>query len=103
MEPELEPEPEVEPALTPPGNPPRNKQWWLAAAALVPWFLLLATDLHSALSVPVGFVCCALAAWAILDALGTFDDARSDSQEPVLLKRLTPRLVELAGSSVALV
>ncbi len=96
-------EPEAEPALTPPGNPPRRKQWWLAAAALLPWFVLLTTDLHFALSVPLGFVCCALAAWAILDALGTFDDARSSNEEPVPLKRLAARLTELAGSSIALI
>ena len=101
--PDDEPEPDAEPPLTPPGNPPRPKRWWLAAGALLPWFLLLTTDLHSAVSVPVGFVCCAVAAWAILDALGTFDDALGAVAEPVALKSLVPRLVELGGSSLALV
>src|SRR6187455_795601 len=104
-EPALEPqaEPEAEPALTPPGNPPRNKRWWLALAALLPWFLLLTTDLHFAFSVPLGFICCAVAAWAILDALGTFDDVDESTREPVPLRRLGARLIELGGSTIALI
>jgi 4-amino-4-deoxy-L-arabinose transferase-like glycosyltransferase len=98
-----EPQRDSEPPLTPPGNTPRPRQWWLAAAALLPAFVLMTTDTHFAVSVPLGLLSCAVAAWAMLDALGSFDDALPLVALPVRVKSLMPRLIEFVGSSVALI
>jgi len=92
--------------LIPKGNPARPRQLWWAFAALVPMFMVMACDGHFALSVPV---CCAallIATCALLDALGTFDDAplalQAAASDAPSLRRVAPRLAELAGALVAL-
>ncbi|HEY4106637.1 MAG TPA: glycosyltransferase family 39 protein, partial [Polyangiaceae bacterium] len=89
--------------LTPPGNPARPRRYLWALAALLPVFSLMAADRHFAFSVPLGFVALALASFAILDAIGSFDDAHDPSGAAPSLRALTPRWLELAGASVALV
>ncbi len=91
-----------EPPLTPAGNTPRPRKWALAVGALVPLFVLMSTDIHFTLSVPLGVLCCVIAAWAMLDALGTFDDALPADLPQPDKKLLVPRVVELAGSTIAL-
>jgi 4-amino-4-deoxy-L-arabinose transferase-like glycosyltransferase len=91
--------------LVPPGNPGRPFRLLWAVAALVPVFLLMACDGHFGFSVPLGFAALLAASYAILDALGTFDDA-SDTPEtaatkPLTLRSLAPRLVELGSALIA--
>jgi 4-amino-4-deoxy-L-arabinose transferase-like glycosyltransferase len=60
--------------LLPPGNPPRLGGLLFAIPGLLVLLLLMAADRHFAFSVPLGSVAAALAAYGILDTLGTFDD-----------------------------
>ncbi len=106
-EPSLPPdEPESEPLL-PPGNPFRPKRWLWAVGGLVPVFLLMACDHHFGFSVPLGLAALLVASFGILDALGTFDDGQPtnpDSQaapSAPTLRQITPRLVELGASLLA--
>src|SRR4051812_864885 len=62
-------------ALIPKANPARPRRLWWAAAALIPVFLLMATDGHFELSVPLCVSALLIAIFALLDALGTFDDS----------------------------
>jgi len=95
--------------LIPDGNPARPKRLWWALAALVPVFLLMATDGHFGLSVLLCASGLLIAGFAILDALGTFDDATAVSSPELevsarsapSLRALAPRLGELAGALVA--
>ena len=95
--------------LIPPGNPSRPKRLGLAAAALTPLFLLLACDRHFELSVPLGGALLLIATWAVLDALGTFDDrlppADADAAAPHVptLRELAPRLVGVGAALVGVV
>jgi 4-amino-4-deoxy-L-arabinose transferase-like glycosyltransferase len=100
--------PEDEP-LVPPGNPYRPMRLLVALAGLVPVFLLMACDRHFGFSVPLGAAGLLVASFAILDALGTFDDARAEQNpearegpETPTLREITPRLVELGASLIAL-
>jgi len=96
---ELEDEP-----LIPAGNPFRPRQWRVAAAALVPLFLLLACDRHFAFSVPLGAALLFVAGFAVLDAFGTFDDPVAGvSDTSATFRSLAPRLGELGAALVALV
>jgi 4-amino-4-deoxy-L-arabinose transferase-like glycosyltransferase len=88
--------------LIPEGNPARPSRLLWALGALVPLFLLMACDRHFGFSVPLGAVTLLVASVAVLDALGTFDDARSGDGAPLTLRQLTPRLVELGAAVLAL-
>ena len=91
--------------LIPSGNPLRPKRLWWAFAALVPVFFLMATDGHFGSSVPVCAAGLVIAAFALLDALGTFDDAPSisESASPTVpsLRAVAPRLAEFGGALIA--
>jgi 4-amino-4-deoxy-L-arabinose transferase-like glycosyltransferase len=102
----------------PEGNPMRPKQLCWAVAALLPLFLLMACDRHFGFSVPFAAVTLLVASYAILDALGTFDDAPSrvrhgatldvpplpgETAGRTSLRGIAPRLVELALALVALI
>ncbi|HYQ44887.1 MAG TPA: glycosyltransferase family 39 protein [Polyangiaceae bacterium] len=103
-------------ALIPKANPARPQRLWWAVAALVPVFLLMATDGHFELSVLLCVSGLSIATFAVLDALGTFDDAPSlpaaasghviDGAEPravaaASLRLIAPRLAELGGALFA--
>ncbi|MEI9941370.1 MAG: glycosyltransferase family 39 protein [Pseudomonadota bacterium] len=91
--------------LIPRGNPARPKRLWWAFAALVPVFMLMASDGHFGVSVPSCAALLLIATCALLDALGTFDDmaAASEPSESVApsLRVLAPRLAELGGALIA--
>lgn len=82
--------------LVPEGNAFRPKSALYAALSAAVPFLLMTANIHSPLSVPLGLLGCLLAGFFLLDFLGTFDDA-TDAQ-PITLRAVGPRLVELAGS-----
>lgn len=95
-------------ALIPKANPARPRRLWWAAAALVPVFLLMATDGHFELSVPLCVSALLIAIFALLDALGTFDDAapvavgsHAAHADPPSLRSIAPRLAELAFALIA--
>ena len=95
--------------LFPNGNPARPKRLWWALAALVPVSLLMACDGHFGLSVPVCAAALLIATFAVLDALGTFDDAAlasdaraSEVPAPSIpsVRDVAPRLAELGFALV---
>jgi len=91
--------------LIPQGNPARPKRLWWALAALVPVFLVMACDGHSALSVPVCAVGLLIATFAVLDAFGTFDDACAHevtTRSRASLREVAARLAEFVGALIAL-
>ena len=93
--------PSDETPLLAPGNPPR----WLRGGltALVPSLLavwLMAFDRHVAGSVLLGLLMVAIAAFGVLDLLGSFDDRGSDDGGAVSLAALA-RPVALAAAAAA--
>lgn len=99
-------------ALIPKANPARLGRLWWAAAALVPVFLLMCCDGHFELSVPLCLSALSIATLALLDALGTFDDAPANANPFVAhqaptntpsLRSIAPRLAEFFGALVATV
>ncbi len=93
-----------EPPVVPPGNPlhPIRGTLITLVAAVIP-FLIMTTDRHWSFSVPVGIVCCLVAAYGVLDLLGTFDDAEDVVVGKTTLHDLLPRLGELVASVVVLI
>jgi len=98
---ETAPVEERAPELVPAGNALRPKSLLVAIGALVVPFLLMTWDGHHAVSVPLGALGCIVAACAILDFLGTFDDAAGGDAR--LLRTALPRLGEFVGSFFVLV
>jgi 4-amino-4-deoxy-L-arabinose transferase-like glycosyltransferase len=84
-----------DPPLVPRGNPPRPSRALVVVLGLVTPFLLMTMDVHSAFSVPIGFLGIVVAAWGVLDLAGTFDDLPEGSTS---FGRVGVRLVELAAS-----
>lgn len=90
-----------EPELYPPGNPQRPMGLLVALGGALPVFLLMASDVHSAVAVPIGFLGCLVAALGLLYFAGTFDDRDAEVRGSTSLAALAPRLVELVASTGA--
>ncbi len=87
--------------LFPRGNPTRPRSLVAALFAFAVPFLLMATDGHHAVSIPLGTLACVTGSLALLDFLGTFDDPYEGAPREV--GRLLPRLGELTASIVVVV
>ncbi len=87
-------------SLIPPGNPlrPRALVYALAAGTLL--LVLMASDAHFALSVPLGLMLVLVLSFGVLDFAGCFDDAGEPALGRVSLAVLAPRLVEVAAAGV---
>jgi 4-amino-4-deoxy-L-arabinose transferase-like glycosyltransferase len=68
---------EKEPDFLPRGNPLRMRSIGLILGGAVPAFLLMAKNGQFWWGVPAGLIFVALAAWGVMDLLGTFDDPDS--------------------------
>ncbi len=92
-------------ALIPKGNHWRPRWFWVALAALIPLFLLMASDRHFEISVPLGAGALLVAGYALLAALGTFYDPAPESSAAVAVtaRDLAPRLFELSAALVSVV
>jgi 4-amino-4-deoxy-L-arabinose transferase-like glycosyltransferase len=92
----------VEEPLAPPGNPLRPRSLLYAVAGLVTLVVLMASDAHFSLSVPLGLVAALVAAFGALDFAGCFADAGGD--EPSLgqgsWSELRKRLLEVGVSAL---
>jgi hypothetical protein len=86
--------------IIPPGKPLRPRAAIVVLLGLLVPFLLMTTDVHFALSVPIGFAALAVAAWGVLDFTGTLDDA---AERSISVRELSARLVELLGSAIVFV
>src|SRR5262249_40594975 len=61
--------------LLPPGNPLRRKRGILTIlGGGLPAFFLMAKNVQNGWAVPLGILCIFVAAWGVMDLLGTFDD-----------------------------
>jgi 4-amino-4-deoxy-L-arabinose transferase-like glycosyltransferase len=79
--------------LLAPGNPFRWMRGGLTAlVGLVGAFLLMAHDAQLRWGVPLGALFIAVAAWGLMDLLGTFDDADARVARSVTLADLAPSL-----------
>ena len=65
----------MEEPLVPPGNPLRPRSLWYGLLGVVGLVVLMASDAHWVLSVPLGLVFTLLTATSLLDFAGCFDDA----------------------------
>lgn len=81
-----------EPDILPRGNPLRTRAVVTILAGAVPAFLLMAKNGQFSWGVPAGLIFCAIAAWGIMDLLGTFDDADDDVASRLDLGTLGPAL-----------
>jgi 4-amino-4-deoxy-L-arabinose transferase-like glycosyltransferase len=90
----------VEEPLVPPGNALRPRSLIYVALGFCALVVLMASDRHSALSVPLGLLAVVLAAFGALDFTGCFDDARAAELGSRSLAGLAPRLVETAGAGL---
>ncbi len=63
-------------------------------------FLLMAHDGQLRWGIPLGAVCIAVAAWGIMDFLGTFDDPDDRVAHSLTIQALAPSLGKMAGAIV---
>jgi 4-amino-4-deoxy-L-arabinose transferase-like glycosyltransferase len=66
-------------------------------------FSVVASTVHWAWSVPVGFASCLVAVWGVLDMFGTFGVAQGEASEIVDVRNVLPRAAEVVLSVAALV
>ncbi len=85
----------------PKGNRLRTKRGVIAMlGGGIPAFLLMAKNGQSGWAVPVGLLFVAIAAWGVMDLLGTFDDAEDRVQERTSIESLAMPLAMTAGALV---
>lgn len=88
--------------LLPPGNPFRTKRGLIAiAAGGIPAFLLMAKNGQNAWGVPLGLLFVAIAAFGVMDLLGTFDDADDRVANETSLAALTMPLLRTFALAIA--
>jgi 4-amino-4-deoxy-L-arabinose transferase-like glycosyltransferase len=90
----------VEEPLVPPGNALRPRSLSYIAVGFCALVVLTASDAHFALSVPLGILAVAIAAFGALDFTGCFDDAQPAQLGSRSLASLAPRLLETGGAAV---
>ncbi len=90
----------MEEPLAPSGNALRPRSLFYAVAGLVALVVLMASDAHFSLSVPLGLLAVLVAAFGALDFAGCFDDAGEPSLGQGSLSQLRKRLLELGVSAL---
>ncbi len=84
------------------GNPFRVKRGLLAMAlGGVPAFLLAAKNGQHGWAIPLGFVLVCVAAFGVMDLLGSFDDSHREAETKTTLSELAPALGLLGASAIA--
>lgn len=84
------------------GNPLRKKRGLLALfGGAVPAFLLMARNGQSGWGIPVGFLFVCIAAFGVMDLLGTFDDADENVATTTTLRALFPSIGAVFGLLLA--
>ena len=91
----------MEEPLVPPGNPLRPRSLWYLLPALLGLIVLMASDAHWALTVPVGAILACVAAAGVLDFSGCFDDAGEPALGRFALSTLRRPSLELLVAVVA--
>jgi 4-amino-4-deoxy-L-arabinose transferase-like glycosyltransferase len=89
----------VEEPQAPPGNALRPRSLVYAALGLSALLVLLASDAHFFLSVPLGLLATLVSAFGLLDFAGCFDDATAP-QSSLGMRALRPRLLEAAATAL---
>jgi 4-amino-4-deoxy-L-arabinose transferase-like glycosyltransferase len=91
----------VQEPLVPPGNPlrPRALAYLLGGSTVL--VVSMASDAHSAWSVPLGFLAALVAAFGALDFAGCFDDQPEPALGRLPMATLRPRLLEVLGVLLA--
>jgi hypothetical protein len=91
----------VEEPLVPPGNALRPRALAYVLPAVLGLVVLMASDAHFVLSVPLGALCVGLAALGLLDFTGCFDDQGGPAPERRSWSKLGPGLLELLAALLA--
>ncbi len=88
--------------ILPRGNPLRTKRGVLTfLAGAVPAFVLMAKNAQTSWGIPVGAIFIAIAAWGLMDLLGSFDDGDDQVESRVALDELRMPLLRTVGLLVA--
>ncbi len=90
----------MEEPLAPPGKPLRPRSLLYAVAGLLALVVLMASDAHFSLSVPLGLVAVVLATFGALDFAGCFDDAGEPSLGQGAWRELRRRLLVVGVSAL---
>ena len=90
----------MEEPLVPPGNAPRPRSLIYAGAGFCALVVLVGSDAHFGLSVPLGLMCALLSGFGALDFAGCFDDAAAAELGTRSLTELAPRLLQLGGAAL---
>jgi 4-amino-4-deoxy-L-arabinose transferase-like glycosyltransferase len=90
----------VEEPLVPPGNALRPRSLLYAVAGLVSLVVLMASDAHFSLSVPLGLLAALIGAFGALDFAGYFDDAAPPSLGQGSGSELCRRLLEVGVATL---
>jgi 4-amino-4-deoxy-L-arabinose transferase-like glycosyltransferase len=85
----------TEEPLVPPGNPLRPRALVYVVLGVVALIVLMASDTHLGLSVPLGLLAALLASFGALDFTGCFDDTGEPVRTQCTVGELAPRLLEL--------
>src|SRR5581483_644057 len=96
-----EEKPEKDERVVPKGNPLRKKRGGIVAG--VAGFLAFALMAHNGQlrwGVPLGLMCCAVAAWGLMDVLGTFDDGSENVVRKLGLAHLVGPLFSVLASGL---
>ncbi|RYZ08117.1 MAG: glycosyltransferase family 39 protein [Myxococcales bacterium] len=90
----------MEEPLAPPGNPLRPRSLFYACLGFGALVLLLASDAHFVLSVPLGFLAALVSALGVLDFAGCFDGEPQPGRPSIALRELRPRLLEAGATAL---
>ena len=90
----------MEEPLVPPGNALRPRSLVYFGLGFCGLVVLLASDAHFVLSVPLGLLAALLAGFGAMDFAGCFDDARAAELGSRSLAELRPRLLETGAAAV---
>ncbi|HXK20063.1 MAG TPA: hypothetical protein VNG33_19765, partial [Polyangiaceae bacterium] len=90
----------MEEPLVPPGNAPRPRSLLYVVGGFCALVVLMASDAHFALSLPLGLLALLLTGFGALDFAGCFDDARATELGEWGFSELRPRLLEMSGAVV---
>jgi hypothetical protein len=90
----------VEAPLEPSSNALRPRSLTYAVLGFASLVLLLSSDAHFTLSVPLGLLATLVCAFGVLDFAGCFDDDVPESARSLTLTDVRPRLVEAAATAL---
>ncbi len=90
----------MEEQLAPPRNALRPRSLGYALGGFAALVVLLASDAHFVLSVPLGLLAALVSGFGVLDFAGCFDDAATPATASASVSQLRPRLLEAGATGL---